>query len=88
MKTVHQNDREIADPDENLPTDPPTALTTASSSNLPTDLPVVLTAASSSSLLTNQPAVSTVTLSASHLSKNLHLEHYLNKTIRNFNYSA
>ena len=45
-------------------------------------------AASSSSLPTDQPAVPTVTLSASRLSKNLRLEHYLNKIITSFDYSA
>ena len=41
-----------------------------------------------SSSPTNQPAVLTATLSATCLSKNLHLEHYLNKIITSFDYSA
>ena len=47
-----------------------------------------LTAASSSSFPTDQPPGPNVTLSASCLSKNLRLEHYLNKIMANFDYSA
>ena len=71
-----------------LPTDLPAALTTTLSSSLLTDLFAAPTIASSSSLPTDQPDVPTVTLSASYLSKNLCLEHYLNKIITSFNYSS
>ena len=57
-------------------------------SPFPTFEPSNLTAASSSSLPTDQPASPTVTLSASRLSKNLRLEHYLNKIMTSFDYSA
>ena len=71
-----------------FPTFEPSNLSAASSSSLPTNLPAPLTAASSSSLPTDQPAGPTVPLSASRLSKNLHLEHYLNKIMTSFDYSA
>ena len=71
-----------------FPTFEPSNLTAASSSSLPTNLPAALTAASSPSLPTDQPASPTVTLSASRLSKNLRLEHYLNKIMTSFDYSA
>ena len=54
---------------------------------LPTRL-LPSTTASSSRLPTDQSAVLTVTLSATRLSKNFHLEHYLNKIITSFDYSA
>ena len=87
-----------------LPTEPPAVFIAASSSRLRSNLPAVLTASSflsllthlsaaltpapSSSLPTDQQPVSTVTLLASPLTKNLRLEHYLNKIITSFGYSA
>ena len=138
MKTVHQNDSDIADPDKNVqhlnddkyldeelssmvynvanqsqvsgmeieseasilfqPSESgivspflifePSNLTVVSSSSLPTNLPAALTATSSSSLPTNPPAGPTIILSGSLLSKNLCLEHYLNKIMTSFDYSA